>query len=455
MIRHAFDRERFAKNRHDERLADTAAHRLAKQVETGRQTRRPWAIPNLGRLPNRQLIYLFLSSFTILFVGMGLFPVLPVYVTEFGASRAVIGLYYALIYASNAVGAMLTHRLARYLSRRGLFITIGVMGIPALMLLGRATALWQVIVLTATVWFCGGVGLALVNIFTGLHAGHGSRGKSFSLMFLAFPLGAVFGGLAVGQLVRSANYLMMFVVLGGVWAILPIVGAFGLKDEETRQTVRSTVAAQPIDSKLGPSFYRLLFVVLLSAVAVNIGRLGTALSMQMLKFSPSDIASTATVSGLLATPMVLLIGTLSDRWGRKRFLLVGYGLAAGGALTLVIATELWMFWLAATLILVALCTSGALSSALVTDLLTSQAMQRGLPWISAMNPVAGVMSFVSIGYALDAFGPAPVYIVAAMVAIVAGLLLSSLRHAPSKSKTVSRTRPVVSMKINLPIDKTA
>jgi len=244
-------------------------------------------------------------------------------------------------------------------------------------------------------------------------------------------------------------------VLGGVWAILPIVGAFGLKDEETRQTVRSTVAAQPIDSKLGPSFYRLLFVVLLSAVAVNIGRLGTALSMQMLKFSPSDIASTATVSGLLATPMVLLIGTLSDRWGRKRFLLVGYGLAAGGALTLVIATELWMFWLAATLILVALCTSGALSSALVTDLLTPQAMQRGLPWISAMNPVAGVMSFVSIGYALDAFGPAPVYIVAAMVAIVAGLLLSSLQHAPSKSKAVSRSRSVVSMKINLPIDKTA
>src|SRR5512143_3528695 len=116
-----------------------------------------------------QLIYLFVSSFTFLFVGMGLFPVLPVYATEFGASRAVIGLYYALVFASNAVGAMLTHRLARYLSRRGLFITIGLLGIPALIWLGRATALWQVIVLTAAVWFCGGVGLALVNIFTGLH----------------------------------------------------------------------------------------------------------------------------------------------------------------------------------------------------------------------------------------------------------------------------------------------
>jgi len=448
--------ERLAKVRHDELLRDAAAHRLAWQVEASRQARRPKTIPGLSRLPNRQLIYLFVSSFTILFVGMGLFPVLPGYATKFGASRAVIGLYYALMYASNAAGAMLTHRLARYLSRKGLFVTIGVLGIPALMLLGRATALWQVIVLTATVWFCGGAGLALVNIFTGLHAGRSSRGKSFSLMFLAFPLGAVFGGLAVGQLVRSANYLMMFVVLGGVWAILPIVGAFGLKDEETRQALRlTTAAAQPIDSELGPTFYHLLFVVLLSAVTVNIGRLGTALSMQALKFSPSEIASTATVSGLLATPIVLLIGTLSDRWGRKRFLLVGYVLAAGGALTLAIATELWMFWLAATLTLVALCATGALSSALVTDLLTSQAMQRGLPWISAMNPVAGVMSFVSIGYALDAFGPAPVYVVAASVAIVAALLLSSLRQAQPKSKTVLHTQPLVSMKTDRPIGKTA
>ena len=65
------------------------------------------------------------------------------------------------------------------------------------------------------------------------------------------------------------------------------------------------------------------------------------------------------------------------------------------------------------------------------------------------------MSFVTIGYALDAFGPAPVYVVAASVAIVAALLLSSLRQAQPKSKTVSHTRPVVSMKTDRPIGKTA
>ncbi len=329
------------------------------------------------------------------------------------------------------------------------------LGIPALMLLGRATALWQVIVLTAVVWFCGGVGLALVNIFTGLHAGRRSRGKSFSLMSLAFPLGAVFGGFAVGQLVRSANYLMMFAVLGAVWAILPVIGAFGLKDDDTPHATRSSVVAQPIDARLGSTFYRLLFAVLLSAVAINIGRLGTALSMQSLNFAASDIASISTVSGLIATPIVMLIGILSDRWGRKRFLLVGYVMAAGGVLTLATATELWMFWLAATFTLVALCTNGALSSALVADLVNSQAMQRGLPWINAMNPVAGVTGFIGMGYALETFGPVAVFVAAASAAIFAALLLSSLRHAQPKSDAMLPVQPVVSVKINRPIGKTA
>jgi MFS family permease len=93
---------------------------------------------------------------------------------------------------------------------------------------------------------------------------------------------------------------------------------------------------------------------------------------------------------------------------------------------LAFATDLWMFWIAATLVLIALCTNGALASALVTDTLSPQARQRGLPWISAMNPVAGVLSFASIGFLLDAFGQLPVYLAALSVAIGAALLLNSL-----------------------------
>ena len=72
-------------------------------------------------------------------------------------------------------------------------------------------------------------------------------------MFLAFPLGAVFGGTLVGQLVNSAGYHAMFVVLGAVWAILPAIGIFKLKIGSDFSPAR-TPAAQPATARLGATF---------------------------------------------------------------------------------------------------------------------------------------------------------------------------------------------------------
>jgi MFS family permease len=380
------------------------------------------------RLPNMQLLYLFASSFTILFVGMGLFPVLPVYATEFGATRTVIGIYYALMFAANAAGAMLTNRLAAVMTRKGLFVIVGVLGIPTLMLLGQASSLWQVMALSAIIWFCGGVGLALINVFTGQYASDNSRGKSFSLMFLAFPLGAVFGGTLVGKLVATAGYHTMFMVMGAIWAVLPAIGLFKLKVASEARAVRSTTTRQAPSTGLGSTFYRVLAMTFLAAIAINLGRLGTPLVMQAQGFTASEISSTATVSGLITIPVVLLIGALSDRLGRKTFLMLGYAAAGSGAVMLALSTELWMFWVAATLVLVALCANGALASALVADTLSAQGMERGLPWINAMNPIAGVLGFTGIGFLMDRFGQTPVFVIAVTVALLAAVLLNSLRR---------------------------
>ena len=54
--------------------------------------------------PSQQLRLLFLSSVIVLFVGMGLFPVLPLYAAQLGASRTTIGLLFSLMYAANSAG---------------------------------------------------------------------------------------------------------------------------------------------------------------------------------------------------------------------------------------------------------------------------------------------------------------------------------------------------------------
>jgi MFS family permease len=171
---------------------------------------------------------------------------------------------------------------------------------------------------------------------------------------------------------------------------------------------------------------------LTSLVAINAGRLGTSLSMQALSFSPNAIASSATVSGLVTIPVTFLIGALSDRLGRERFLVTTYLLAFIGALTLVLATQLWQFWLAATSLLVALSASGAISSALATDLLQPNALTRGLSWLKGTGSIAGVISFTSTGFLLDSFGPAPLYLMAMVLPLIAVLGLEAVGCRPKR-----------------------
>ena len=250
--------------------------------------------------------------------------------------------------------------------------------------MGVATQFWQIVLLTAAIWFSGGITLTLLNLFTGLMATDGRNGRLFGLMFLAQPLSAVLGGMAVGQLVAWRGYGVMFGVLAIVWVIQPLVGFFGLRDPRlNRVAPRSGVAGAPL--RLGGAFAMLLVSMLLALTAVNIGRLGTSLSMQALAFAPSEIASTAVVSGLVTIPASLALGVVSDRLGRRRALVLSCLLMAGGAGMLIVATQLWQFWLAATLLLVAWCATRSVASALATDTLPPEALARALPRLIAAS----------------------------------------------------------------------
>jgi MFS family permease len=373
-----------------------------------------------------QLVFLFSSSFLVLFVGMGLFPLLPLYAGSFGVGAGTVGLYFAMMYVSNGAGPMVTGWLAGRVARKRLFVVAGAVGTPALALLGRAAAFWQVVLLTSLVWFAGGTIMALVSVFTGLYANGNNRGRSFSIMSLASPLGALVGGALIGGLVDRAGYPTMFAVLGGVWIALPAIGLFLLKDQAGPPRSAKRVKPATDAPTLGWPFYTLMFASLLAATAVNISRLGTSLSMQAQAFSASAIASSATVSGLVTIPVTLLIGVLSDRLGRRRFLALGYLLAGAGALSLLFASQVWHYWLAATAMLVAFTVNRAMGSAVATDLLPPEGLNRGLSWLNASGSAASVVSFAATGFVMDGAGPGSLFLAAALVAMVAVVMLELL-----------------------------
>jgi MFS family permease len=374
---------------------------------------------------NKQLLYLFSCNLTILLVGMGLFPVLPLYATTLGATPSLVGIYLALTYASITFGAMAAGWLIVRLPQRTILSTAGGLGVPSLVLMGQVSALWQLVVLTGIVWFTGGVVLSVVSVLTGLVADRTKRGKSFSLMSMGTPLGALIGGTIVSQLIALKGYALMFAALGSTWLLIPLLASQLAEQVHTSQKTARAVSPK-VRQPLARPFYLFIPVFLLSTIAVSVGRLGTSLSMQALVFSPSEVASTATVSGLAAIPVVLLIGRLSDRMDRRHLLVSTYALAAAGVLLLTSATQLWHFWLAATLLLITRCVNGAVGSAYVTDILAPQELAKGLSWLNTTGWVAGVLTFAGAGHLIGQLGPSPVYMLAGICAVAATALLEWL-----------------------------
>jgi MFS family permease len=386
----------------------------------------------------RQLIYLFICNVTPLTIGMGLFPLLPSYAARFGATNTLVGLFFAIVYLSSAASVSLSGWLAARFAPRKVFLAGSLLGPPSMLLLGQATALWQVVFLTAMAWFSGGITLTLLSVYIGLAADERSRGRTFSLMFLAYPVGAVVGGTIISQVLAWSGYTLMFTSLGIVWMIQPVLGWIALRNWPAARAKGSMPnnAVTPA----GQAFIALLAASLLSLLAINSGRLSTPLAMRHLDFAPSTIASTATVAGLFTIPVVLLLGTLSDRLGRARTLLLAYGLAACGVGMLLVATQLWHFWAAATLLFAAWCASRSIASALATDLLRPEQLNRELTRLSTMEAVASIIGFAGAGYALDKLGGSALYLLALALIGAAALLI----RRPG-ARRAATTRPFTSL----------
>jgi MFS family permease len=384
---------------------------------------------------------LFLCNFAILFVGFGVFPLLPVYAARFGGTPTLIGIYLAATYLSITLGTLLTGWLSGRVPRKLVFVTAGIPGVMALFLMGHATALWQVVILTGIVWFTGGVGLSLINVFVGLHADEDNRGKWFSLVALTNPLGAVVGGSAVSWMVAWQGFPRMFTLLCLVYAVWPLVGLWKVQDKPVVKMARPE-AAKLARIRLSRGYPMLLLAVLLSAMTVSVVRIGLSLSMTAIHFSPATIAGVNVVGGLITIPVVLGFGVLSDRLGRRLFLASGYLLAAISAIVLATARPLWQFWIVAAAVLIARSISGSLASALATDIIPPQSLGRSLPVINTMAWASGVLGFAVSGYVIDTLGAGNLYLIAALSSMIAAGLIGILPGRGPEVVTRQNGRPL-------------
>jgi len=383
-------------------------------------------------MSKKQLLALFICSLVPWTVGNGLVPLLPVYATELGADPAVAGYYLAFSYGALAVGAVAAGWLSDKLQRRKTpLIVAGLVGIPVAWLLGRVRNIWSLSVLTALLWLCGGLGLAFVSILTGLSAGQDERGKIFGILSLTGGLGALIGGLTTGAIVDRWGFPTMFTAIAFSLILWPIAALF-LTEKESVQGKAQQTWKRP---RLGKNFYLLFAASLVASVASFTIVLGRSLLMSDLNFGAMAIASTGAVGGAVAMPLPLVMGWLSDRAGRKRFIYLSYLVGITSLAILAMSTSLWHFWIVLVLQSVFAAGSGTIGNAWVADLVAPESLGRGLSLFSATSWIGGVVGFAGAGYALKSLGPLPTFLIGIGLTLTAIVLLIPIRSRLRSHRT--------------------
>lgn len=374
-------------------------------------------------MTKKDFLALLLNSLSVWFIGISLMPVLPLYAAQLGATPAVTGHYLALSFLALTLGTISAGRIAgRFQSRRRLIILLGVLTVPATVLMGRVNHLWQLAALTIILWFAAGISLTLQSILLALLTAEGGRGRFYGLLSASAALAGLMGGFIVGPIVDHWGYPLLFAVLS-LAGIIQVWSGWLLPEKEG---VPAGPAGPAVPLARGSPFglFNGLFTsnLLISIVLAASGMVQPiAMSEHGLTVSAITVMY-ATQSGLamLINP---LAGRFSDRLPRRTMLMLAYMSSALGMLLLFRSATFAAFWLASAL-RTASWIKDAITPALIADQVTSEQVGGQLSRYAMTGWLGHTIGYALAGLGVQYFGSSSTFLSLALLPLAAVLVMS-------------------------------
>jgi MFS family permease len=238
-------------------------------------------------------------------------------------------------------------------------------------------------------------------------------------------LGAIIGGLSVGPMVDRWGYSTAFVVLC-LFSTVLLISAILVKDKKIDKKIDQK---EPKITEV-PNFGRAYFILLVSfffaGVALSTALMGRSLAMSNLAFTAAALTSTNVVSGMVSLPFPLVLGWLSDRFGRKRLMVYCFLSITLALVLLAVSKEIWHFWIAAILYRIGM-SDRNVGAAYVSDLVDPKALGRGVSLFQCMEWIGLTIGFAAVGNAFQAFGVTATSFISAILPVIGIILIMLIR----------------------------
>lgn len=375
----------------------------------------------------QQLLAICVCFCLMLIVAVITIAVMPVYVIQLGADPAATGLYMAFAFfgvtAGNIIGGWLTDRIGK----RKRFVLIGyLLWMPASLLLTQATTVISVTLIAGLMWIPGGVVVAALNSIIGLSAGADERGRVFGWAALASGLGGLIAGLTGGAIAEQWGFTVLFIIMTAIVGLMLLI-SLTIRDVETPPQARVSSGQTTVkQAAVGSLVFMLLAANFFARLGPTVSDLGRPLVMLQLNMNAVDVSSAIAFSSFVTLPLPLILGWLSDRVGRKRLLIVFYGLTAVGVLLLRSASLPWHFWLSAALVNT-INSSGGVGQAYIADLSDASSIGRSLSLFTSSQFLASMIGLGGAGYVMQGIGIENTLLLGTALVVIAIVILLWMR----------------------------
>ncbi len=378
-------------------------------------------------------------------VGFGVVvPAIPVFAREFGVGRTAAGAVISAFAFMRLVSALASGRLVNRIGERVVLATgIGIVAVSSAVA-GLSQSYWQFLLLRGI----GGVGSAMFTVsaisllLRVVEADQ--RGRATSLWQSGFLFGAI-AGPAIGGPLTEISLRAPFFVYAGTLAVAGGIGMLFLTHTPLHdlETGANPPAQTSLRDALRVSGYR---AALVSSLGNGWVLFGVRSSLIPLFVTDKDgIGATATwigvglfVSAATQGASLLVVGSFTDRVGRRPGMIAGGAIATTAVLGLAVSDSLVVYVVAMAVLGVGSSFLGVAPSAAVGDVVSG----RGGTVVAAFQMAADLGAVVGplvAGLLADSYSYAAAFsATAGVVALgfLAALLSTETKHQPQDPETV-------------------